>query len=135
MPVFAPVYRPTKHQQTFLSRQQKLENKPSKKRKRGADPASSDDEDVEPNNDDEAASRASSPSPEPPRIALHPVNKTDPYHIAGHSREEPLPLPPFPHAALKEPNGYGASWIELENSEARQTNRGKICLDDDPIVP
>lgn len=98
MPIFAPVYRPKKHQETFLARQQKLESKNnSKKRKRGAD--SSSDDDVEPDDDD--APRVSS-SPEPPRIAFHPVNRTDPYHIAGHSREEPLPLPPFPHAALKE---------------------------------
>ncbi|KAF2725892.1 hypothetical protein K431DRAFT_201580, partial [Polychaeton citri CBS 116435] len=31
-----------------------------------------------------------------------PLTRKDPYHIAGWSREEPLPPPPFPHAAIKE---------------------------------
>ena len=93
MPIFAPVYYQTKNQLSYLARQQRQE---SKKRKREQD--SSDDEDA-----------ASEVSPEPdrsrplPSTAFHPVNRTDPYHIAGHSREDPLPLPPFPHAAVKEP--------------------------------
>lgn len=29
------------------------------------------------------------------------MNKTDPFYIAGHPRELPLPPPPFPHAAIK----------------------------------
>lgn len=27
----------------------------------------------------------------------HPVNSTDPYHVAGYARERTLPPPPFPH--------------------------------------
>ena len=95
MPIYTPVYRPAK--QPLLARQQREQ---SKKRKRGQD---SSDEDE--NND--AASQISAeadPSRSQPTRAFHPVNKKDPYHIAGHSREEPLPLPPFPHAAIKEPS-------------------------------
>ena len=90
MPIFAPVYYQTKSQLSYLARQQRQE---SKKRKREED--SSDDEDATSTNSD---------PPQPlPSTAFHPVNKTDPYHVASHSREDPLPLPPFPHAAVKEP--------------------------------
>ena len=95
MRTFAPPYHPEKHQQSFLSRQQKAQ---SRKRKRGQD--SSDDEPATP--------IKASPEPEPtPRTAssaFHPVNRTDPFYIAGHPRELPLPLPPFPHAAPKQPS-------------------------------
>lgn len=84
MPIFAPAYRPTKHQQTFVTRQQNLE---SKKRKRG-------------DNDDDVV-QISSDSDDPSRPS-HPVNRKDPYFIAGLSREDALPPPPFPHAAVKE---------------------------------
>ena len=95
MPTFAPPYNPPTHQQSFLPRHHKAQ---IRKRKRDQD-----------SSDDEAATPAQpSPSPEPtPRTAassFHPVNKTDPYYIAGHPREHALPPPPFPHAAVKEAN-------------------------------
>jgi hypothetical protein len=92
MPIFAPVYYQTENQLSYLARQQRLE---SKKRKREED--SSDDEGA-----NLQVSVDSDPSRPLPSTAFHPVNKTDPYHIAGHSREESLPSPPFPHAAVKE---------------------------------
>ncbi|KAK5138196.1 hypothetical protein LTR08_004891 [Meristemomyces frigidus] len=87
MAIFAPVYRPSEGQQTFLTRQQKRE----RKRKR----------DSEASND--SSESASSPEPDDRRrpVSLHPVRKTDPYHVAGHTREAPLPPPPFPHAAVR----------------------------------
>ena len=95
MSIFAPVYRPSKHQQTFLGRQQKLE---SRKRKRSG---GSSDEDNVPT--PSGQSLEPDPAPRTAPSSFHPVNKTDPYHIAGHPREEPLPPYPFPHAAVKEP--------------------------------
>ena len=97
MPIFAPVYRPAK--QTLLNRQQRQENN-SKKRKRGQDSSDEDDGDGTASQ----ISAESDPSRSQPTPAFHPVNKKDPYHVAGHSREEPLPLPPFPHASVKEPS-------------------------------
>jgi hypothetical protein len=91
MSTFAPVYRPTKGQQTFLTREQKRE---ARKRKRDEDSGSSDAERPSSESDDDAkpySLRASAPS----------VNKTDPYHVAGLSREHPLPRYPFPHAPVK----------------------------------
>lgn len=96
MSIFAPVYRPTKHQQTLLARRQKAQ---SRKRKRGEDSSEDEDEDGL-----RTPTRSSTGTGSPPRSAstdFHPVNKTDPYHIAGHPREKPLPPPPFPHAAVK----------------------------------
>lgn len=94
MSIFAPVYRPTKHQQTFLVRQQKLENR---KRKRGQDPSDED-------NSQSPTEQSPEPGPTPrtASTAFHPVSRTDPYRVAGHPRELPLPPPPFPHAAVKE---------------------------------
>jgi len=90
MSTFAPVYRPTKGQQTFLAREHKRE---ARKRKReeesessAAEQSSSDSDDAKP-----YSVVASAPS----------VNKTDPYHVAGLSREHPLPRYPFPHAPVK----------------------------------
>ena len=106
MPIFAPAYRPTKHQQTFLARQQKLE---SRKRNRGDD-----------SSDDEQALTHVSPEPDPTPVpaatSFHPVNKTDPYHIARHPREEPPPFSPFPHAAVKE-SGTAKLPIDQELAE------------------
>jgi hypothetical protein len=95
MPIFAPVYRPAKQPLLAL-----LQREQSKKRKRGQD--SSDEDEV--NDAASQISAESDPSRTQPTRAFHPVNKKDPYHVAGHSREEPLPLPPFPHAAIKEPS-------------------------------
>ena len=90
MPIFAPAYRPTKAQETYLARQHKVQ---SGKRKRGQD----SDEDEGSTNEDEAV-------PRPSTTTYHPVNKTDPYHVAGHPREQSLPPLPFPHAAIPEPS-------------------------------
>ncbi|KAK5117845.1 hypothetical protein LTR85_008619 [Meristemomyces frigidus] len=92
MAIFAPVYRPSAGQQGFLARQQKRE----RKRRRDGEASESEDED---------ATLAFKQSPEPDegqRTAsfIHPVHKTDPYHVAGHPREVPLPPAPFPHAPV-----------------------------------
>ena len=94
MSTFAPVYRPTKHQQTFFIRREKAE---SRKRKRDG---SSSDEGDSPTKDLRSPEQAR--ELRPASSTLHPVKVTDPYNIAGHPREEPLPPPPFPHAAFKE---------------------------------
>lgn len=89
MSTFAPVYRPTKGQQAFLTREHKRQAR-KRKREEGSDASS-----VEPPSDSDDADpysvQASAPS----------VNKTDPYHVAGLSREHPLPKYPFPHAPVK----------------------------------
>lgn len=89
MSTFAPVYRPTKGQQAFLTLEQKRE---AKKRKRDEE---SDESSAEQSSDSDDAKPysvvASAPS----------VKKTDPYHVAGVSREHPLPRYPFPHAPVK----------------------------------
>lgn len=92
MSAFAPVYRPSKSQHTFLTLEQKRE---AKKRKREDDAGeesdapslgqSSDSDDLTPHQ-----SRG-----------FVPVNKTDPYLVAGLSREQPIPRFPFPYAAVK----------------------------------
>lgn len=86
MSSFAPVYRPSTTQQSFLTREQKRE----RKRKRNA-LDDSDDPDISSNTENEQ---------DAPRV-LHPVNKTDPYYVAGYAREKPLPGGNFPHATLK----------------------------------
>lgn len=101
MPTFAPPYHPSKHHQSLLSRQHKAR---SRKRKRD-DEDSSDDEAVTP----PQASASPEPTPRTAASSFHPVNKTDPFYIAGHPRELPLPPPPFPHAAIKDAGPLGLS--------------------------
>jgi hypothetical protein len=93
MPTFAPAYRPTKAQQAFLTHEQKRE---AKKRKR-------DDEDDDKSDASSSASSSGSDDAKPYISASAPsiVKKTDPYHVAGLSREHPLPRYPFPHAPVK----------------------------------
>ncbi|GAB7362973.1 hypothetical protein MBLNU230_g3268t1 [Neophaeotheca triangularis] len=79
MPIFQPTYRIPSS--TLSARSNSL------KRKR----ASIDDE------EDENGGPSTRTTPEP-TTKTHPVHKTDPYHIAGSSREELLPPAPFPHA-------------------------------------
>lgn len=86
MSSYAPVYRPTTTQQSFLTRERKREGK----RKRNV-LDDSDEPDISSDEDEHGA----------PRV-LHPVNKTDPFYVAGHPREKPLPGGNFPHAAVKE---------------------------------
>ncbi|KAK4499515.1 hypothetical protein PRZ48_010030 [Zasmidium cellare] len=95
MASFAPVYHPPNSHQSFLTREQKRE----RKRKRDAGGGGDDD-------DEDASSDEQSPLPkvedeDEPRVP-HPVNKTDPYYVAGHPREQPLLGGNFPHAAIKE---------------------------------
>jgi hypothetical protein len=92
MSAFAPVYRaPALAQQSFLAREQKRE----KKRKRDAS-------EVGDNDQTPPHQSLSSDDEDAPRL-LHPVNKKDPYYVAGHSRDQPLPGGDFPHAAVKDP--------------------------------
>lgn len=90
---FAPVYRPTRYQQTFFTQQRKAE---AKKRNRqdldGSEDEASSLETVSANGD------WSTRTP-----TFRPVNRTDPYFIAGHPREKPLPAYPFPYAADTSP--------------------------------
>lgn len=108
MASFAPVYRPTKHQQTFLAKERKRE---SRKRKRDAETDDADD----------ATPVKSSPEPDdtPPRPAAssthHHVSGTDPYYVAGLSREEALPRYPFPHAPA---TSVAASKVSAEEAVA-----------------
>jgi hypothetical protein len=92
MSTFAPVYRPTKGQQAFLTREQKLEAR-KRKRDEGSDASSADQS----SNSDDA-------KPYSVVASASTVNKTDPYHVAGLSREHPLPKSPFPHAPVKSSN-------------------------------
>jgi hypothetical protein len=93
MPTYAPAYRPTKAQQAFLTHEQKRE---AKKRKR-------DDEDDHKSNASSSAQSSDSDDAKPYVSASAPsiVKRTDPYHVAGLSREHPLPRYPFPHAPIK----------------------------------
>jgi hypothetical protein len=91
--MFAPVYRPSDGQQTFLARRTRRENK------RRRDAASSDDD----ASSHIKAQPADSGSDTELDVRTHSVSKTDPYHVAGYSREAELPPPPFPHAPLKSP--------------------------------
>lgn len=90
MTLFLPVY--TEKKQSARLR----EAKHGKKRKRDR----AEDEEDEPRTPEqttpepEATSRTAS-------TAFQPVNKTDPFYVAGWSRDEPLPPPPFPHAPAK----------------------------------
>jgi hypothetical protein len=93
MAIFEPVYRPSRQQQPFLLRQHR---KGSKKRKRDDD---SDEDDAD---QTRQGSQPSSPEPRPQELFHHPIDRKDPYFIAGISREDILPPPPFPHAAAKE---------------------------------
>ncbi|KAM0708582.1 hypothetical protein Q7P35_005234 [Cladosporium inversicolor] len=91
MSTFAPVYRPTKGQQTFLTREHKRE---ARKRKRDEESGSSAAEQPSSDSDDDA-------KPYSVLASASTVNRTDPYHVAGLSREHPLPGYPFPHAPVK----------------------------------
>lgn len=92
MAIFAPVYRPRTIQQSFLTQRRHLR---SKKRKRDHDLSSADES-------DEGRVAAQS-TPRTRSTAFHPVNKTDPYLVAGLSREDQIPPPPFPHAPVNGP--------------------------------
>lgn len=92
MSTFAPVYRPNKSQQAFLTHEQKRE---AKKRKR--------EDDDEQESDGLGHEQSSSSDDLTPRKArgFVPVNRTDPFLVAGLSREQPVPRFPFPHAPVK----------------------------------
>ncbi|KAK0944544.1 hypothetical protein LTR48_005836 [Friedmanniomyces endolithicus] len=96
MSIYDPVYRPPRGQRSFLARQQQT-NRKRKRIDRQLD--ISDDE------DSDTKARSSPPPEATPRTAStafhHPVNRTDPHHVAGHSRQAPLPPLPYPHAPLR----------------------------------
>ncbi|USW54776.1 Putative transcription initiation factor Rrn11 [Septoria linicola] len=100
MASYAPVYRLPTSQRSFLASEQKRE----RKRKRGedADGDESDGENGEQKIEDEALSAIKLEALEEEPRVLHPVNKKDPYYIAGWPREKPLPGGNFPHAAIHE---------------------------------
>lgn len=98
MSTFAPVYRPAASQQSFLTREQKRERKRKRERTRDEDGGSDSDSDSDSGDSEEQLPQ---PKDDAPRV-LHPVNKTDPYYVAGHPREKPLPGGNFPHAAVRE---------------------------------
>ncbi|OQO02557.1 hypothetical protein B0A48_12085 [Cryoendolithus antarcticus] len=87
MAVYAPVYKPRGPTPGSLAHE-------AKKRKRGQR--------------DSPAQHDPSDSPEPASplrdLSSHPVNSTDPYFVAGLSRQDNLPLFPFPHAPVKTPS-------------------------------
>ncbi|KAK3634681.1 hypothetical protein LTR56_015108 [Elasticomyces elasticus] len=96
MSIFDPVYRPNKGQ-GFLARKQATD----RKRKR--------EELEEDSNDDGGVVDLKSTSATPRQSGSafnHPVNRTDPYHVAGYSRQDDLPPPPFPHAAVRSREPY-----------------------------
>ncbi|KAK0357473.1 hypothetical protein LTR87_000054 [Friedmanniomyces endolithicus] len=96
MSIYDPVYRPPRGQRSFLARQQQT----NRKRKR-----TDRQLDISDNEDSDTKARSSPPPEATPRTAStafhHPVNRTDPHHVAGHSRQAPLPPLPYPHAPLK----------------------------------
>nr|POE54401.1 rna polymerase i-specific transcription initiation factor rrn11 [Quercus suber] len=83
------------------------------KRRRSTDRGEDDDND----NDDENVNNnethggfgrgtVSSGAKSPDSSGFHPVNRTDPYHVAGYPRDKSsLPPPPFPHAAVTSSSG------------------------------
>ncbi|KAK5111659.1 hypothetical protein LTR62_004764 [Meristemomyces frigidus] len=99
--MFAPVHRPARPQALLFAKQERTE-RTERKRKRDED----EDEDVSSSSDDSLQLKLS-PPPEASaakgksKIYQHAVNKKDPYHIAGLSREDDLPPAPFPHAPIK----------------------------------
>lgn len=131
MAIFAPVYRPSEGQQTLLARHQKREHK----RTRDQKDSNTDSE------DDGTAPVKRSPGPEDSQPFLHPVRKTDPYHVAGHSREAPLPPPPFPHAAVPDTKPPSKSveeelaalnpplYVAKESAEDRSTSSKRRHID------
>ena len=94
MSIFDPLYRPARGQHTFLARKQQTGRK--RKRDDGEAHSSEDESDADVKSSSGVTPRTSSTA------FNHPVNRTDPYHVAGHSRQDPLPPPPFPHAPLRE---------------------------------
>lgn len=92
MSTFAPVYRLTRGQPAYLTREQKREAKKRKRDDEGDDSEASSVEQASDSDDTKPYNvLASAPS----------VKRTDPYHVAGLSREHPLPRYPFPHAPVK----------------------------------
>lgn len=90
---FVPVWQPLDAERTYRSK----EYGPSRKRKRQAPLDDSDDD---------ASFRSRSPQSQSLRQSHHAslLDATkDPYHVAGHPVELPLPDRPFPHAPVKEP--------------------------------
>lgn len=86
MAIYAPVYKSRQDRPGTLAHE-------TRKRKRQQ----------EENNDGTRGTLpdSSTTSITPPRTSTHPVNRADPYFVAGISREDNLPLYPFPHTPVK----------------------------------
>lgn len=106
MSIFAPAYRPTSAQRSYFT----LEQKQDRKRKRTSD---FDGDGLE--TPLQQSPELDEVTPRTATTAFHPVNNTDPYYVAGHARELPLPPAPFPHAAVL----------------GREHAKGKTGLDDE----
>ncbi|KAH9821424.1 RNA polymerase I specific initiation factor [Teratosphaeria destructans] len=93
--MFAPAFPQLESRQTFFARKQKRDQR---KRRHETD---ADDDDSE---SDVIRIKQRLPSSDEhggDNVRTHSVSRTDPYHVAGYSREVPLPPAPFPHAAVK----------------------------------
>ncbi|KAI6799045.1 hypothetical protein KC361_g3073 [Hortaea werneckii] len=125
--MFTPVYRPSDGQQGFLARHRKREQK----RKRDEDDHDSSADDDDDDDDDEAANPAHpSGYGRSGRVSSFlPVNRTEPYHVAGHSRQAPLPSFPFPHAPPIDRARYHEPGVEKELT----TLNPPLFLPKDPI--
>ncbi|KAI7258040.1 hypothetical protein KC343_g4551 [Hortaea werneckii] len=121
--MFTPVYRPSDGQRGSLARHRKREQK-RKREENDGDSSADDDE-------DEAANPAHpSDYGRSGRISSFlPVNRTEPYHVAGHSRQAPLPPFPFPHASSIDRARYQERGVEKELT----TLNPPLFLSKDPI--
>ncbi|KAI6995757.1 hypothetical protein KC332_g4394 [Hortaea werneckii] len=123
--MFTPVYRPSDGQQGSLARHRKREQK--RKRDENDHDSSADD-----NDEDDEAANADHPSDysRSGRVSSFlPVNRTEPYHVAGHSRQSPLPPFPFPHAPPIDRARYQERGVEKELT----TLNPPLFLPKDPI--
>jgi hypothetical protein len=131
MSTFAPVYRQPITQQSFLVRDHKRREK--LKRKRGAEDASEpgDEGIVESEISSSSDSDASFTTAKTKRSAksksdrndsddaarlIGALSKKDPYYVAGHPRNKPLPGGAFPHAAAPD-------LLAAANARAQTSNR------------
>ena len=105
MSIYVPLYRPTRAQESHLHRQQIL-------KRRRQDEESDDEHEVDPTSATGPSHPARSSTSTPRPSAQLATSKTDPYHVAGHSRHSPLPRPPFPHGPVKLPSTHTSAEAE-----------------------
>nr|POF00966.1 rna polymerase i-specific transcription initiation factor rrn11 [Quercus suber] len=100
--MYAPIYRISRSQAAYATAHQRHERK--RHRLDGSGQDEDENNDVYGDLDRETTSLRVDDDDEPlaGTIGSHSINRTDPYHVAGYSREESsLPPPPFPHAATR----------------------------------